>query len=204
MKLFRPCFFLKWFYPGAIFRIDTEEKTLYLTFDDGPNPGSTELLIGILGKFGIKGLFFCSGREAEKYPDLIRKLKDCGHLIGNHGYNHYDGWMTSREKYKDDIKKASEFIDSRLFRPPYGHLKLSQYRQIVKEYSVFFWDLMPFDFDKNFSRERLMNVLKKKIRPGSVIVFHDTPTAISVELLFEFFNYALDQGYRFGLPGWKI
>jgi peptidoglycan/xylan/chitin deacetylase (PgdA/CDA1 family) len=148
-------------------------------------------------------LFFCSGKAAERYPDLIRRLLDCGHIIGNHGYNHYDGWKVPENVYKDDIKRASAFIESRLFRPPYGRLKLSQYREIIKEYSIFFWDLMPYDFDKNFSRERSLSVLKKKIRPGSVIVFHDTPDAVSVDLLNEFIFHAHNHGYRFALPPLK-
>jgi peptidoglycan-N-acetylglucosamine deacetylase len=200
MRLFRPGFFLKYLYPEAIFRIDTEEKILYLTFDDGPNPGSTEFLIGQLNKFGIKAMFFCSGNAVEKFPDLMKKLQNNGHLIGNHGYSHYNGWKTPTSVYKKDIEKASRFIDSRFFRPPYGRLKRNQYREIIKEYSIYFWDLMPYDFDKNFSREKSLNVLKKKIRPGSVIVLHDTPNAVTANLLNEFIEYALNNGYRFNLP----
>jgi peptidoglycan/xylan/chitin deacetylase (PgdA/CDA1 family) len=200
MRFFRTFFFLKYFYPDAIFRVDTKEKILYLTFDDGPNPGSTENLIGILDKFGIKGIFFCSGKGAEKHPELVSRLSACGHLIGNHGYNHLDGWKTPTKVYSDDVEKASKFIHSRLFRPPYGHLKLSQYKLLMKEYLIFFWDLMPYDFDKSLSREESLTVLKRMIRPGSVIVFHDTPTAVSADLLNEFISHALNTGYRFDLP----
>jgi peptidoglycan-N-acetylglucosamine deacetylase len=200
MRLFRPWFFLKYLFPEAIFRINTKGKSLYLTFDDGPDPESTELLIGMLDKFGIKGIFFCSGRAAEKYPGLVIRLLDSGHLIGNHGYNHYNGWKTPTKVYSDDVEKASKFINSRLFRPPYGQLKLSQYRLLIKEYSIFFWDLMPYDFDKSLSREESLTVLKRMIRPGSVIVFHDNPKSVSIDLLNKFIGHALNSGYRFELP----
>jgi peptidoglycan/xylan/chitin deacetylase (PgdA/CDA1 family) len=203
MKLFRPWFFFRYLYPDAIIRLNTKEKVLCLTFDDGPDPGSTENIIAILEKFGIKGIFFCSGKAAEKYPQLVRLISAGGHVIGNHGYNHYDGWKTPTNDYSDDIKKGSMFINSRLFRPPYGHLKLRQYKLLVKEYIIFFWDLMPYDFDKSFSREKSLIVLKRLIRPGSVIVFHDTPTAFSVDTLSEFISHAVNTGYRFVLPDLK-
>jgi peptidoglycan/xylan/chitin deacetylase (PgdA/CDA1 family) len=95
MRLFRPCFIAGWLYPEAIFRIRTTEKLLCLTFDDGPDPGSTPQLLDILDKYNIKSLFFCDGRAAEKYPDLIKRMISRGHIIGNHGYSHLDGWRTS-------------------------------------------------------------------------------------------------------------
>lgn len=200
MKFFRPGLFLRFCYPGAIFRIGTKEKVLYLTFDDGPNPDSTEKLIGILGNYGIKGVFFCSGKAAAKYPDQLNTILKNGHVIGNHGFSHLDGCKTADNIYLSDIREASKYIDSRLFRPPYGHLTFRQFRLLKKEFSVFFWDVMPFDYDRNFSREKSLAVLKKKIRPGSVIVLHDTPASVSSFPLTDFIGYALNNGYRFGLP----
>ena len=200
MRLFRPGFLLKYLYPEAIFRLDTKEKVVCLTFDDGPDPGSTDQIMGILNNSGIKGVFFCSGKNCEKYPDLVRCLEENEHIIGNHGFNHIDGWKTSTAGYIDDISKASELIGSRLFRPPYGHVNRRQYKLLLKNFSIFFWDLMPYDFDKEFSKEDSLSVLKRKIRPGSIIVFHDTPAAVSKDILPDFIEYAQENGYRFVLP----
>ena len=132
MRFFRPCFVAGWIYPEALFRIKTTEKLLYLTFDDGPDPESTPVLLEILEKHNIKVIFFCNGRAAEKYPELIGQIKSQGHLIGNHGYNHLDGWRTSTEKYIADVENAAGFTSSDLFRPPYGRLSLGQYRKLKR------------------------------------------------------------------------
>lgn len=200
MRLFRPGFLLKYLYPEAIFRLDTTDRAICLTFDDGPDPGSTGQIVRILNNSGIKGVFFCSGKKAEKYPDLVRLLEENRHVIGNHGFNHPDGWKTSIAGYIDDISRASELNGTHLFRPPYGRIKLRQYRLLIKRFSIFFWDLMPYDFDKGFSKEDSLNVLKRKIRPGSIIVFHDTPFAVSKDILPDFIKYAHENGYRFVLP----
>lgn len=200
MRLFRPCFFTGWFYPEALFRIKTTEKLLSLTFDDGPDPGSTAVLIDILKKFDIKAIFFCDGRAAEKYPGLIDLIKSKGHLIGNHGYNHLDGWRSSVTKYVADIEYGSGFTSSNLFRPPYGRLKPGQYRKLKRMYKIFFWDIMPYDFDKSMRPGESFNVLLQKIRHGSVIVLHDQPLSSLIPLLPRFIETAIQRGYRFVLP----
>jgi len=199
MRLFRPGFFACCLYPEAIFRIRTTEKLLCLTFDDGPNPDSTPQLLEVLDEFNIKAVFFCDGRAAEKYPDLISHITSKGHLIGNHGYNHLNGWKTSTEKYIADIEKAAPTISGSLFRPPYGSLRLGQYRKLKKRYKIVFWDIIPYDFDASFGSEKSLQVLKNKIRPGSVIVLHDNPNSAAINILEEFFAYAVDEGYRFGI-----
>jgi peptidoglycan-N-acetylglucosamine deacetylase len=200
MKFYRPWPFMRCFYPGAVFRIGTRKKVLYLTFDDGPNPGSTEKLIEILDNSGIKGIFFCNGEAAEKFPELVKGLKANGHIIGNHGYYHLNGWSTSAKTYSDNVKKASEFIESRLFRPPYGRIKFCQFNRIKQEYLVFFWDIMSYDFDLFSDKEKDLTIIIKKARPGSVIVFHDTPGALSTRLLDKFIREAKNAGYSFELP----
>jgi peptidoglycan/xylan/chitin deacetylase (PgdA/CDA1 family) len=197
MRLFRPCFIARWIYPEAIFRIKTDEKLLFLTFDDGPDPDSTPVLIGLLDKYNVRAHFFCEGGAAEKYPDLVKLITSGGHILGNHGHSHLDGWITPTEKYVEDVSKAADFTGSLFFRPPFGRLKIGQYRKLKDNFSIVFWDLMPYDFDKNFSSESSLEVLKKRIRPGSIIVLHDKASSTANKIIGEFVNFAVRSGYRF-------
>jgi peptidoglycan/xylan/chitin deacetylase (PgdA/CDA1 family) len=200
MRFFRLCFLAGWLYPDAFFRIKTDEKLLFLSFDDGPDPYSTPGLLEVLKKFGIKALFFCDGRAAEKYPELVMKIISEGHVIGNHGNKHMNGWVTPTDKYVDDVRKASAFTSSRLFRPPYGRITLRQYRKLKIDYKIFFWDLMPYDFDISFGVSNSLRVLRKNIRRGSVIVFHDNSQSMAPDILPEFIDYCHSKEFRFSLP----
>jgi peptidoglycan-N-acetylglucosamine deacetylase len=200
MRLYRPLFLLKLFYPDAIFRIKTRNKELYLTFDDGPHPDSTLRILDILDAHSIRALFFCSGQEAEKYPALISLIRSKGHIIGNHGYRHLNGLITNSQVYVRNIAEGALLTSQHLLRPPYGRIRPSQYNELSKNYKVVFWDLMPYDYDMHMTSENVLNVLKKKIRPGSVIVLHDKPFSSVLSFLEEFINYAWDNGYRFAIP----
>jgi peptidoglycan/xylan/chitin deacetylase (PgdA/CDA1 family) len=200
MRLFMPCFVAHWLYPDAIFSIGINEKLLCLTFDDGPDPDSTPKLLEVLDRHTVKALFFCSGRAAEKYPDLVNRIRSKGHVIGNHGYNHLNGWITSLNKYVRDVENAAPFTSSGLFRPPFGRLRFGQYRKLKETYRIVFWDIMPYDFDISFGIENSLRILKKKIRPGSIIVFHDTSCSFAETLIDEFLTSSVNSGYRFELP----
>jgi peptidoglycan/xylan/chitin deacetylase (PgdA/CDA1 family) len=200
MRLFRPCFIARWLYPDAIFRIKTTEKLLYLTFDDGPDPDSTPQLLDILLKYRIKALFFCDGRAAERYPDLVRMIITYGHIIGNHSYSHPDGWLTPVKRYITDIAKSDSYTSSELFRPPYGRLTLCQYMKIKKTYKIVLWDLMSYDFDESFGSMNSLRVLNEKIRPGSIIVLHDTSHSFANRIVDEFLASSVKKGYGFDLP----
>jgi len=197
MRFFKPCFAAGWIYPNALFRIKTSEKLLFLTFDDGPDPESTPGLLEILKKYNIEAIFFCNGKAAEKYPEIIGQIKSQGHLIGNHGYNHLSGWRTSTEQYISDVEYAAGFTSSDLFRPPYGRLSLGQYRKLKDKYKIMFWDILPYDFDISFGVSSSLLILRKKIRPGSIIVFHDTPESSLLKFLEEFILFSKHEGYRF-------
>jgi peptidoglycan-N-acetylglucosamine deacetylase len=200
MRLFRPFSFTGWLYPGAVRRIRTSDRLLWLTFDDGPNPESTPQLLDILKRSNIKAVFFCNGAAAEKYPHILNAIIANGHVIGNHGYDHRDGWSVDLKEYITDVERASHFTSTILFRPPYGHMTLAQYRRLCQSYKVILWDIMPYDFDNSLQPEDSLRILFDKIRTGSVIVLHDTP-ASSVTLFLEvFISGSLERGFGFGLP----
>jgi peptidoglycan/xylan/chitin deacetylase (PgdA/CDA1 family) len=196
MRLFRPGFPAALLYPGAILRIRTKKKLLYLTFDDGPDPDSTPNILDILSKYHVRAVFFCRGSAAERYPDLMNSIRKGDHLVGNHGYNHLKGWRISLKKYTDDIAEADELTSNFLFRPPYGLLSPCQYFKLKKKYKIVLWDLMPYDFDTSFGADNSLRILQKKIRPGSIIVFHDRKN-ISFQLIEKFILYAAGLGYEF-------
>jgi len=197
MRFFKPCFVAGWIYPNALFRVKTSEKLLFLTFDDGPDPESTPVLLEILKKYSIQVIFFCNGREAEKYPEIIGQIKFQGHLLGNHGYNHLNGWKTSTKEYISDVEHAGRFTSSDLFRPPYGRLSPGQYRKLRYKYRILFWDIMPYDFDISFGVSDSLEILRKNIRPGSIIVFHDTCESGVLKILEKFIVFSKNEGYRF-------
>jgi peptidoglycan-N-acetylglucosamine deacetylase len=200
MRFIRPCFPAGWFFRDALFRIRTDEKLLCLTFDDGPDPVSTPVLLDILNRYGIKALFFCCGKAASQYPELLNQIYLRNHVVGNHGYNHLDGLFTTKNEYLKDISVTNTFINSRFFRPPYGRLKISQYRSLKGKYKIVFWDIMSYDFDSGFGSKNSLEILKKKLRKGSIIVLHDTKKSTMLQFLPEFIDYALLKGYRFIVP----
>jgi peptidoglycan-N-acetylglucosamine deacetylase len=189
-----------WLYSGAIFRIKTKEKVLCLTFDDGPDSTSTPQILEILEQHNVKGIFFCDGRTAEKNRELLDLIIDGGHLIGNHGYTHLNGWTTGSERYIADVSRAAPVTSSTLFRPPYGRLRPEQFRILSKKYKVVFWDLMPYDFDRKFGCEKSLRILMKLIRPGSIIALHDKPGSSALKILPAFIEFAVESGYKFVLP----
>jgi peptidoglycan-N-acetylglucosamine deacetylase len=199
MRLFSPGFLAGCLYPEALFRIKTTDKVLYLTFDDGPDPASTPPLLDILARHNIRALFFCNGNAAEKNPDLMNLISSRGHLIGNHGYSHLNGWRTDSEKYSEDIRKASAFTSGNIFRPPFGRLSINQNMKLSGSYKIVFWDIMAYDFDVAYGGEKCLNTLKRRIRPGSIIVLHDKVSSCANAIVEKFIVFAHGEGYRFDL-----
>jgi peptidoglycan/xylan/chitin deacetylase (PgdA/CDA1 family) len=158
---------LTWSFPG-------QDKELYLTFDDGPTSVITEWVLSVLREYNAKATFFCIGKNAENNPEILRQIIDEGHSIGNHGYSHIKGWCTSNKKYLQNIRKASEYINSNLYRPPYGRIKPSQIKQLKKDFHIIMWDVLTRDYNNKLSKEKCLKKTLKSIKPGSIIVFHDT------------------------------
>jgi peptidoglycan/xylan/chitin deacetylase (PgdA/CDA1 family) len=153
------------------------ENNIYLTFDDGPHPEITPWILNELEKFGAKATFFCLGKNAEKYPEILEMIRQKGHNIGNHSYSHLDGWKTDDLAYFDDVKKADPFIRSKLFRPSYGKIKKSQLSMLNSQFLIFNWSLMPGDFDDSITSEKCFRNLADHHRPGDIVCLHDNEKA---------------------------
>ena len=164
---------IKLLFPDFVWRYNSGEKKVYLTFDDGPIPESTEWTLDMLKEKGVKASFFCVGDNVRKYPELYRKIVKEGHAVGNHTYNHIKGWGMNTQKYIENVIMASDYIDSRLFRPPYGQIKRSQAKHLLPEYKIIMWDVLSGDYRQDISPERCFQDVLKKVRPGSIILFHN-------------------------------
>jgi peptidoglycan/xylan/chitin deacetylase (PgdA/CDA1 family) len=188
-------------YREALFRIKTPEKKLLISFDDGPWPGTTLKILEIIESYNIRALFFCTGALAEADQEIVRRIKSGGHLVGNHGYDHLSGFRTAPDMYYNNVQAAAAFTSDRIFRPPYGQITPSQYRMISESYRIIFWDAMAYDFDPEIGWEKSFNLLKRNIRKGSIIVFHDKPVSKVLYILGRFIEHAISDGYSFEIPG---
>lgn len=165
--------FIRWIYPEAWWTIPQEEKTIFLTFDDGVTPQLTEFIVAQLDAFDAKATFFLVGEQSSKYPELVQLLKDKGHSLGNHTYNHLNGWKVKDAHYLENIEKCQAITQSNLFRPPYGRIKRSQIKALKYKYNIIMWDLIVGDFDANTSAEICLERMKKYTTSDSIIVLHD-------------------------------
>ena len=155
-------------------RESNQEKHIYLTFDDGPTPDVTPWVLDRLQDYNAKGTFFCLGRNVERFPDIYQQIVDEGHTVGNHTYSHLKGSQTSNTEYIDDIQLAGTNINSTLFRPPYGRFRKSQIRELQKDYKIVMWDVLSQDYDQKINPEKCLSNIEENIRPGSIVVFHDS------------------------------
>ena len=164
-------------FAGLVWRI-AKSKKVYLTFDDGPVPEATPWILDLLKSKNIKATFFCVGENVKKHPEIFQRIIDEGHTVGNHTYNHLNAWKTGNEEYSQNVEKASEVIDSRLFRPPYGKLSIGQSKSLRSKYEIIMWDVLSGDFDTSISAQECFTNVKNNAQEGSIIVFHDSLKAI--------------------------
>ncbi|MGX5818506.1 polysaccharide deacetylase family protein [Chitinophaga lutea] len=168
---------LKSLYKSCIWDLSPAAGAVYLTFDDGPHPTATPYALDTLKRYDAKGTFFCIGKNVVEYPDIYQRILSEGHRTGNHTHNHLNGWKTGNDVYVQNIQQAAEYIRSDLFRPPYGRISPFQIRLLKKDYRIIMWDVLSGDFDTAITgKECLENVLFK-LRPGSIVVFHDSAKA---------------------------
>lgn len=155
-----------------------DDRSIYLTFDDGPTEAYTDQILDLLKNENIPATFFCLGKNVELYPELFERIKKEGHAIGNHGYDHLNGFLSDTTCYIDNTSRGTEITQSKYFRPPYGKIKKAQYRALRSEnHKVVFWSNMAYDFDQALSSRKRIHLLKKLVKPGSIIVFHDNNKA---------------------------
>lgn len=186
-------------FPKFNWKVNTMDKVLYLTFDDGPIPDVTDEILDILDEYNAKATFFCVGENVKKNPQVFEKIIRNGHVAGSHTYNHMNGWNADVDSYLNNMKKAANLVQSELFRPPYGRIRLLQARAISKKYKIIMWDVLSGDFDPSNSVEDCYKNVIDNAVPGSIIVFHDSIKSRSNVLgtLPLVLNYFSSLGYRF-------
>lgn len=164
------------FYPGFVWRMPTREKVMYLTFDDGPIPDVTEWVLETLELHKAKATFFCIGDNIRKHPSIFDKIKNQGHSVGNHTFNHLNGWQNNDTRYLENVQLCENQMATKtiLFRPPYGRIKYSQARVLKSKHKIVMWDVLSGDFSPNLSPERCLAMTIQYGRPGSVVLFHDS------------------------------
>ena len=200
---------LKKMYPECIWDFKTDPKTclpagrvIYLTFDDGPHPEATPFVLEELKKYNAKATFFCIGKNVEDHFAVYKNIIEEGHAIGNHTYDHLNGWRTGDKEYLDNIYKAKKIIDSNLFRPPYGKITKFQLKQLAGEkykLKTVMWSIISGDFDEKVTGEECYLTVVRNAKEGSIVVFHDSSKALprlsyALPLVLEYFA---EKGFEF-------
>lgn len=195
------------FFHNYSWRIKTTKKEIYLTFDDGPVPDFTPWILKTLKAYQAKATFFCVGENIKKYPHIYRQIKDEDHRIGNHTYNHLQGWKTPTNKYIKNILKAESYLQDetdqktkKLFRPPHGRIRPVQAKILRKKgYQIIMWDVLSGDFDQSLSKELCLELTIKNIKNGSIVVFHDSDKSFKNldYVLPKVLEHFTKEGYKF-------
>jgi peptidoglycan/xylan/chitin deacetylase (PgdA/CDA1 family) len=190
MRFVRPPYWVRSYYSDLVWRVSTSEKKIYLTFDDGPVPEVTPWVLDVLKEFDAKATFFCVGGNVEKHPEVFKRILQEGHGVGNHTFNHLNGWKTGDKAYLENVLKCDEVMartmrlnsssssspqkEKRLLRPPYGRIRKSQIAALRGNFSIVMWDVLSYDFDASVSPEKCLKNVMRNVREGSIVVFHDS------------------------------
>jgi peptidoglycan/xylan/chitin deacetylase (PgdA/CDA1 family) len=194
-------YLLRKMYPSLLWKIPGRENRIFLTFDDGPIPEVTPWVLDTLDEFNARATFFCIGENVSRHPHIYEDILRRGHRTGNHTQKHLNGWKVKNKQYFEDIAACSGYVDSELFRPPYGKIKPSQIRHLKKKYQLVMWDVLSMDFDMNRIPSQCTNAVIREAGPGSIIVFHDSLKAaprlkVSLPAVLKYFQ---EKNYRFDL-----
>ncbi|MCF4100209.1 polysaccharide deacetylase family protein [Gillisia sp. M10.2A] len=199
-------------YPSLLWNLPNHKKTIYLTFDDGPIPEITDWVLACLKQYQAKATFFCVGENISKHPDIFNNIISEGHTIGNHTFNHLNGWKTNTPDYLENVRKTEDVISKnienpnnsafkkKLFRPPYGKIKPSQIKKLQQlDYQIVMWEVISGDFDPELSWEICYNTVIKNTTEGGIIVFHDSKKAFDkLKLLVpKILKYYHEKGFEF-------
>ncbi len=187
--------------PDSLWRIPSQPKCVYLTFDDGPTPEVTPWVLDVLDRYGVKATFFCVGDNVARYRHLFEDEKARGHQVGNHTMNHISALTYGSKAYLANVEKANMLIHSPLFRPPHGWLRWGHAHLLNKKYRLIFWDLVSRDYSNRLNADEVIATVQKYARNGSIITFHDQPKAWHniQKALPASIGWLLDQGYEFKL-----
>ena len=199
MFIEQPAIWLRWLYPRATWRMDKNERAVYLTFDDGPIPEATPFILKTLAEFGVHATFFMVGDNVRKHPELYDQIVAAGHQVGNHTFNHWGGFKHTTRSYSENVQKANDLIHSHLFRPPHGWMRWEQYFWVGRKYRIVMWDLVTRDYSKWMTADDIVANVKRYARNGSIITFHDSLKSIDKMhyALPESLRWLKEQGYEF-------
>jgi peptidoglycan/xylan/chitin deacetylase (PgdA/CDA1 family) len=166
--------FIQALFPSLVWRKETLDKEIWLTFDDGPTPEVTPCILSVLKKENVKATFFLVGQQIEEFPELLGAIIKDGHTIANHSYSHKNGWLTSKEKYLEDIENCQALMpNNKLFRPPYGKVTKVQIAVLKEKYKIILWDVLSYDFKQNTSPKKVQENIIQNTTAGSIIVMHN-------------------------------
>lgn len=188
-------------FPRYVWSVAGKEKVIYLSFDDGPHPTITNFVLDQLKQFNAKASFFCIGKNVLAFPEIYKRIIYEGHSVGNHTHDHLNGWNVPDADYLKNITRASECIDSKIFRPPYGRITGFQAKHVMEtlHYHIVMWTVLSGDFDVRLAPESCYNNVIRATRPGSIVVFHDSEKARKrlTYALPKTLEYFSSKGFRF-------
>lgn len=187
------------YYSSLLWRVQTSEKDLYLTFDDGPTPYVTKWVLDKLKEYEARATFFCLGKNVRNHPGLFKKILSEGHSVGNHTFDHKNGWNTKSFLYMKNVLKCASLVDSDLFRPPYGRIRRHQVKALKKQFRIVMWDVLSEDFNQSITGKACAEIVCSRAKEGSIIVFHDSRKAsknlkIALPIILNHFS---NLGFRF-------
>lgn len=199
MFIEQPAKWLRWLYPNALWRMDKNDHSVYLTFDDGPIPESTPFILETLRRYNAKATFFMVGENVLRYHDLYNQIVAEGHQVGNHTFNHIGSFKHWTLTYALNIQQANDLIKTHLFRPPHGWMRHSVYWWFQRRYKIVMWDLVTRDYSKWLTADDVVRNVKRYTRNGSIITFHDSLKSIDKlkTALPEALEWLQEQGYEF-------
>jgi peptidoglycan/xylan/chitin deacetylase (PgdA/CDA1 family) len=176
MRFFYTPRWLQWLQPQSLWRGKGAENKVYLTFDDGPIPEVTPFVLETLAQFQAKATFFCVGDNVRKHPTIFQQIIEAGHRVGNHTYNHLNGWKTDTEVYLENVAQCQQYLPNTtpFFRPPYGKLTYLQAKKIRQDYKIVMWNVLTYDFDATLAPETCLQKVQQYTKAGAIIVFHDS------------------------------
>lgn len=200
MKRFRTPVFFRWIFHRRIWGFSSNDKVC-LTFDDGPTPELTSWILDTLDEYGVKATFFCVGSNVKEHPEIYSGILERGHQVGNHTMRHERGTKTDADIYLNSINEAAAFIDSDLFRPPYGRVPMTRTRKIRKNYKIVMWSWLSYDFDNDVTVEEILESAKNDIKAGDILVVHDNEKVTDriKQLLPELIKIVKDKGLGFSV-----